>query len=117
MDKVERRQRQINFRLLSARFGRMIGKTTNGPHPKSATLWRVTVESWLRCQGLIAVRQNQKTNVSATFPKCWSHNLVGRTSNGWEQVFNVDSNGKVTITKFNTLTVTRDTNNVVVPSL
>ncbi|MGD0251553.1 MAG: hypothetical protein ABSC01_02530 [Verrucomicrobiota bacterium] len=69
-----RRQRQIIFRLLLARFGAMIGKTTNGPHPRPATLWRVTVEAWLRCQGLIAVRQNQKPNVSTTFPKCWSHN-------------------------------------------
>jgi hypothetical protein len=69
-----RRQRQTIFRLLLAQFGQMIGQTTNGRHPGPATLWRVTVESWLRCQGLIAIRQNQKTNVSTTFPKCWSHN-------------------------------------------
>jgi hypothetical protein len=68
------RQRQTIFRLLLAHFGQMIGKTTNGCHPRPATLWRVTVESWLRCQGLIAVRQNQKPNVSTTFPICWSHN-------------------------------------------
>ena len=43
--------------------------------------------------------------------------MTNLMSNGWQQVFKVDTNGKVTITKFNTLTVTRDTNNVVVPSL
>ena len=69
-----KRQRQTIFRLLLGQFGQMIGKTTKGCHPRPATLWRVTVESWLRCQGLIAVRQNQKPNVSTTFPKCWSHN-------------------------------------------
>ena len=69
-----KRQRQTIFRLLLDQFGQMIGKPTNGRQPRPATLWRVTVESWLRCQGLIAVRQNQKPNVSTTFPKCWSHN-------------------------------------------
>ena len=44
-------------------------------------------------------------------------NITHLMTNGWQQVFTVDSNGKVTITKFNNLTVTRDTNNVVVPSL
>jgi transposase InsO family protein len=69
-----KRQRQTIFRLLLCKFGAMIGKTTNGTHPRPATAWRVTVEAWLRCQGLIAVRQNQKPNVSTTFPKIWSHN-------------------------------------------
>ena len=69
-----KRQRQTIFRLLLQQFGAMIGKTTIGRHPAPATLWRVTVESWLRCQGLITVRQNQKPNVSTTFAKCWSHN-------------------------------------------
>jgi transposase InsO family protein len=69
-----KRQRQTIFRLLLCKFGAMIGKTTNGTHPRPATQWRVTVEAWLRCQGLIAVRQNQKQNVSTTFPKIWSHN-------------------------------------------
>jgi len=69
-----KRQRQTIFRLLLQQFGAMIGNTTNGHHPKPATAWRVTVEAWLRCQGLITVRQNQKPNVSTTFAKCWSHN-------------------------------------------
>ena len=69
-----RRLRQIIFRLLLAQFGAMIGKTTNGTHLKPATAWRVTVESWLRCQGLITVRQNQKPNVSTNYQKNWSHN-------------------------------------------
>jgi hypothetical protein len=69
-----KRQRQTIFRLLLQQFGAMIGKTMNGHHLTPATAWRITVESWLRCQGLIAVRQNQKQNVSTTFPKKWSHN-------------------------------------------
>ena len=67
-----KRQRQTIFRLLLQRFGAMIGKMANGHHSTPATLWRVTVESWLRCQGLIVIRQNQK--VSTTFPLIWSHN-------------------------------------------
>lgn len=67
-------QRHTIFRLLLHRFGVMSGKTTLDDHRTPATLWRVTVETWLRCQGLIAVRQNQKPNVSATSPKIWSQN-------------------------------------------
>ena len=44
-------------------------------------------------------------------------NITHLMTNGWQQVFMVDADGKVTITKFNNLSVTRDTNNVVVPSL
>jgi hypothetical protein len=64
-----KRQRQTIFRLLLGQFGAIVGKTMNGRHLKPATAWRVTVEAWLRCQGLITVRQNQKPNVSTTFPK------------------------------------------------
>jgi transposase InsO family protein len=67
-----KRQRQTIFRLLLQRFGAMIGKTAKGHHHRPATLWRLTVESWLRCQGLIVLRQNQ--NVSTNFPENWSHN-------------------------------------------
>lgn len=69
------RQRKEIFRLLLGQFGAMIGKSANGDHPlKPATAWRVTVESWLRCQGLINVRLNQTQNVSTTSCKIWSHN-------------------------------------------
>jgi len=68
------RQRHTIFRLLLQRFGVMSGKMSHGRQPTPATTWRVTVESCLRCQGLIAVRQNQKPNVSTTSSKCWSHN-------------------------------------------
>ncbi|MEI2726565.1 MAG: hypothetical protein V9H26_24520 [Verrucomicrobiota bacterium] len=44
-----KRQRQTIFWLLLQRFGAMLVKTTNGHHPRPATLWRVTVEAWLRC--------------------------------------------------------------------
>lgn len=68
------RQRQTIFRLLLHQFGQIVGSRAKDRHHSPATLWRVTVESWLRCQGLIAVRQNQKPNVSTTSPKKWSHN-------------------------------------------
>jgi hypothetical protein len=62
-----RRSRQAIFRLLLRQFGAMIGETGNGHHPSPASVLRVTVESWLRCQGLIVVRQSQKEDVSTTF--------------------------------------------------
>jgi transposase InsO family protein len=68
------RQRQTIFRLLLHQFGVMSGKMPKGRQPTPATTWRVTVEAWLRCQGLIAVRQNQKPNVSTPSPKILSHN-------------------------------------------
>jgi hypothetical protein len=59
-----RRQRKAIFELLLQRFGAMIGKMANEHQPSPATLWRVTVESWLRRQGWITVRPNSQTNVS-----------------------------------------------------
>ena len=66
------RQRKTIFGLLLRKFGAMLEKTADEHRYRPATLWRVTVESWLRCQGLIVVRQNKK--VSTTFPKIWSQN-------------------------------------------
>ena len=74
-----KRQLQPIFRLLLARSGAMIGKTTNGRHLKPATAARVTVEAWLRCQGLITVRQNQKPNGQPLIPN------VGLTINSVAQ--------------------------------
>lgn len=68
-----RRQRASIFRLLLSDFGRRIGTMTNGHHHTIAALWRLTVESWLRCQGLISVRHSTK-NCQPIFPKNWSHN-------------------------------------------
>jgi hypothetical protein len=61
------------FRLLLHQFGVMSGKLPLGDRRAPATLWRVTGESWLRCQNLIAVRRNQKPDGSTTSPKKWSH--------------------------------------------
>jgi transposase InsO family protein len=69
-----RHQRKTIFGLLLQRFGAMLETSTDKHHLKPATAWRVTVETWLRCQNLISVRQNQKQNVSTTFQKSWSHN-------------------------------------------
>ena len=68
------RQRQTIFRLLFQQFEQRIGSTAKEHHPRAATLWRLTVETWLRCQGLISVRQNQNRKVSPTFPDIWSQN-------------------------------------------
>jgi|SRR5690348_4902248 len=69
-----RPQRKTIFGLLLQRFGAMLETSIDNHHHRPATLWRVTVESWLRCQGLINVRQNQNQNVSTSFPKIWSQN-------------------------------------------
>lgn len=71
-----KRQRQTIFRLLLQEFGAMLGKTPDDAQHRPATLWRLTVESWLRCQGLITVQQNkkQKPNVSTSSSNIWSHN-------------------------------------------
>ncbi len=77
----------------------MLGKTPNGHQPKPAAAWRVTVEAWLRCQGLIAVRQNQKPNVSTTV----SQKLVSQLN--WTHRVNNFTN-VVTYTGGNTTNVT-----------
>ena len=65
----------------SSEFGAMIGENDEWHiNPDPPRLWRVTVESWLRCQGLIAVRQNQKQMCQPLFKNLvsqlnWSHNL------------------------------------------
>jgi transposase InsO family protein len=69
-----RRQRQTIFRLLLQKFGQTIGSMPQDDHHTHAAAWRLTVESWLRCQGLIVVRQNQNQKVSTTSPNTWSHN-------------------------------------------
>lgn len=68
-----RRQRATIFRLLLADFGRRIGTMTKGNHHPIATVWRRTVESWLRCQGLISVRHQPK-KCQPICPANWSHN-------------------------------------------
>jgi hypothetical protein len=60
------------FRLLLQDFGQIIGNMVNEPHHRTATLWRLTVETWLHRQGLISVRQNQNPKVSPAFAEIWS---------------------------------------------
>lgn len=70
------RDRDQILRLLLADFCSNLQSTAAADHRAFATVWRRTVESWLRCQGLITISQNRKTNtpVSTIFPKKWSHN-------------------------------------------
>jgi hypothetical protein len=65
--------RQTIFRLPLTRYGAMIVKITNGVHCCPSTLWRRTMEFWLRCQGLINVHQNHQPKVSTNFQHIWSH--------------------------------------------
>jgi hypothetical protein len=72
-----RRWRDELLRLLTATLRHNLQSMADNDHdPAAATVWRRTVESWLRCQGLIRVRPNSKTNktVSTIFPKKWSRN-------------------------------------------
>jgi transposase InsO family protein len=68
-----RRQRQAIFRLLLRSFGQKLGIMTKGNHRAVAAAWRLTVESWLRCQGLISVRQKTKM-CQPIYQLNWSHN-------------------------------------------
>ena len=69
-----RPQRRTIFRLLLQEFGQMIETMPEGSRHSPATLWRVTVENWLRRQSLINVRRNQNRNVSTSLIQNWSHN-------------------------------------------
>jgi transposase InsO family protein len=70
--RLNRRQRRRIFQLLCRLFWQRVQtmKLRNRHH--YATQWRRTVESWLRCQGLISVRLNKK--VSTIYPNFLSHN-------------------------------------------
>lgn len=72
-----RRFRDELLRLLRQNFDDTLQSMADKDHAGvAATAWRRTVESWLRCQGLIRVGRNSKTNepVSTSFPKNWSQN-------------------------------------------
>jgi len=53
--RFSRRERQQIFRLLYGDFSRTIGSMSTLNHRVFAAAWRLTVESWLRRQGLIRV--------------------------------------------------------------
>jgi transposase InsO family protein len=68
---TKRHRRQI-FQLLCQRFWQRLKTMTPRNQHNYAALWRRTVEHWLRCQGLIAIRLNKK--VSTILPGFLSHN-------------------------------------------
>jgi hypothetical protein len=62
------------FPLLHHRFSGTVEYMPNPTHHQVEAAWRLTVESWLVCQGLITLRPDKNPNVSTRFPKNWSHN-------------------------------------------
>lgn len=62
---------QANRRMRPQESRRLIGSEVN--HPRTGSLWHLTVESWLLCQVLIAIRQNLKSKVATRFPQSWWH--------------------------------------------
>lgn len=73
---LDRRSREGILRLLVNEYCTTLQSMADIDQRRAAALWRRTVETWLRCQGLIAVGTNQQPqkNVSPIFPKKWSHN-------------------------------------------
>lgn len=69
-----RHKRLKIFRLLYQNFLQTIGNMVNRNHHTTAAAWRLTVECWLRRQGLISIRHQPNKKVSTTFSKFWSHN-------------------------------------------
>jgi hypothetical protein len=74
--RLDRKLRTGILRLLARQFCRNVQLMAAEDHHARATAWRVTVEAWLRRQGLITVGPIPKPNqtVSPIFPKKWSHN-------------------------------------------
>jgi transposase InsO family protein len=72
--KLTQATRNKILRLLFAQYAQTIAEMPRPTHFRLATAWRQVVEAWLRRQGLISVRLNQKPNVSTNYQKNWSHN-------------------------------------------
>ena len=74
--RLDPRIRRRILRLLEAEFCQNVQLMAAEDHHALATVWRVTVQSWLVRQGLISVGHQPKPNpiVSTIFPKKWSHN-------------------------------------------
>ena len=70
--RLTRRQRRQIFQLLCRMFWQRVENMTPRNHHAYAACWRRTVETWLRCQGLISIRLNKK--VSTILPNFLSHN-------------------------------------------
>ena len=73
---LNRRSRDELLRLLTTTFRANLQSMAATDQHTVATVWRRTVEAWLRCQGLIQIGPNSKPNqnVSTILPTKWSHN-------------------------------------------
>jgi hypothetical protein len=65
-------------RLLFQQVKQMLRGTAKEHHPRAATLWRLTAETWLRCRVLMLVRQERSQKVLPTFSENWFQNEFGR---------------------------------------
>jgi transposase InsO family protein len=72
--RLSKKERTKIFHLLLQIYWRTIGNMPNRTRHQTEAAWRLTVESWLVCQGLISIRLNKNPKVSTSFPKNWSHN-------------------------------------------
>ncbi|MGD1084048.1 MAG: hypothetical protein ABSA47_04755 [Verrucomicrobiota bacterium] len=77
--RLSKRGRTQMFRWLYQAFWKTIGYMPNRTHHQMEAAWRLTVESWLVCHGLISIRLNQHPKLSTNFPKNWSHNSLCTT--------------------------------------
>ena len=66
--------RQRIFREVFAQFWYVIDHMPNRNRHTTNAAWRMVVETWLRRQGWISVKQNQQTNVSTHSKGFFSHN-------------------------------------------
>ena len=63
---LTKRQRKNIFRLLCRNFWHRVNYMTDLDHHAYTAAWRHTVETWLRCQGLIVIRLNPKVSTILT---------------------------------------------------
>jgi len=66
--------RQRIFREVFAQFWYVIENMPDRNRHTTNAAWRLVVETWLRRQGWISVKQNQQTNVSTHSKRFFSQN-------------------------------------------
>jgi hypothetical protein len=67
--RLSKKDRAKIFRLLHQMFWETIRSMSNRTHHQLAAAWRLPVESWLVCQGLISIRLNKNKKSVNQFSK------------------------------------------------